>query len=863
MAGSELSRGIGPTTPMMEQYQRLKADHPDALLMFRLGDFYELFDEDARIAAPLLDVQLTTRDGIIPMCGVPHHALMVYVAKLMRAGMSVALAEQMEDPRHAKGLVDRQVVRTFSPGTFVAEDSPVVPRFAVLYRDGRGWALAVAELATGVLFVTGAEGFAEERVVEEWDYWQPDELLSNWSIEGMKGVGRRIEGEQWFRGLKAGVALERDLAERLGTASLSSWGLEGEVRWQKALAVLLRYLDFSQKRRIQHWSAVHVVEPKGGLRLSPHALASLDVVADAGPDLYGVLNRTRTPMGARRLYWWTTRPLSDEAAIRKRGHRIQRWQLASLPAAEVIERLGGVGDMGRRIARLSLGLGFPRDLIAIRVALGAYQQIRQIASELGDEVLPDNPSLRTLEQALAELAEPAPPRWDGGGLFLTGVEPALDRARQLAENQRLALADLEQRERERSGIRTLKVGYHRTFGYYLEVTRSQVDKVPDDWRKRQTMTKSERYTSDSLLAMEAEILSAEERALALEQEKISALLDQVTTLSSELNRAAEYLAEVDVVTALARVATERRWVWPEWGEDGVVPSFQGLRHPVLETVIDNYVPTDFAPDPTKRMMVITGPNMGGKSTFMRAVALGVWLAHMGMALPADTARVGLADGIYTRIGAGDHLFRGQSTFMAELEDVALILRRATRHSLVLLDELGRGTSTYDGLAIATAVVEYLAESEGPFTLFATHYHELTELAERRQTVQNWTVEVVLHANRDLVFSHRVIPGCSDRSYGIDVARLAGLPRTVLERAQRALTRWEAANPKAPTVEQLSLMAPNPVASEMLRALNRLDLDDLSPRQAWEWLWEWKVQANPDTRSGDGHPAGPPPRGTGA
>ncbi len=845
MASSGLDRENSPTTPMMEQYRRLKADHPGALLMFRLGDFYELFEEDAKIAAPILDVQLTSRDGVMPMCGVPHHALMGYLSKLMKAGMTVALAEQMEDPRHAKGLVDRQVIRTFSPGTFVAEDSPWVPRFAVLYRDGRGWALAVAELASGILFVTESDGFAEESVAEEWEYWKPDELLSNWPIAGIQEPGKRIDGAQWFRGIKAGVGLERDLAQRLGTASLSSWGLENAVRSQKALAVLLRYLDFSQKRRIQHWSAIHVQHQRDGLRLSPHALASLDVLNSAGPDLYGVLNHTKTPMGARRLQWWLTRPLAEMAPILQRTGRIQRWQQASLLLDEAIEGLGPVGDMGRRIARLSLGLGFPRDLVALRSALHAYAEIRKLALAVGDEVLPEHPELEKLRRDLDDLTAAAPPRWDQGGLFLSGVDPELDRVRALAENQRLALASLEQSERERSGIRTLKVGYHRTFGYYLEVSQTQVDKVPSDWRKRQTMTKSERYTSDGLLALEAEILGAEQRALAIEQDKIAERLAEVSALASELTRVAEYLAELDVVTAMARVVQNRRWVWPTWVDGQVVPAFEGLRHPVLETVIDHYVPTDFAPEASKRMVVITGPNMGGKSTFMRAVALCLWLAHVGLAVPADTAVIGLLDGIYTRIGADDHLFRGQSTFMAELEDVALILRRASNRSLVLLDELGRGTSTYDGLAIAGAVVDYLAEAPGPFALFATHYHELTELASRRSTVQNWTVEVVVQANHNLVFSHRVVPGASDRSYGIEVARLAGLPRAVLERARKALQRWEASNPKAPTVEQLSLVAPNPRALALLAALETVDLDEISPREAWQWLLDWQKRAASD------------------
>ncbi len=843
MASTSLGRENAPVTPMMEQYRRLKEENPDALLFFRLGDFYELFCEDAQRAAPILDVQLTSRDGQVPMCGVPHHALMVYVQKIMNAGLCVALAEQMEDPRQAKGLVERQVVRRFSPGTFIAEDSTTAPRFGVLYRDARGWALAVAELASGLLFVTEATGFRTDQVVEEWRRWQPDEYLSNWSSP-VELPGQAIEGDQWFEGLKSSVKLERELAAHLGTATLSGWGLDSVPRAQRALAVLVRYLDFSQKRQIRHWSAVHVLDPSAGMRLSPHALASLDVFsADGGPDLYRVLNRTRTPMGARLLKRWLDRPLVDLDAIRQRSARVQRWQGAPLALAQAAEQLDRIGDLDRRISRLSLGLGFPRDLLALRTGLEAYHHLCQVAEQAGEWLPPIDHQVVALQEALATLDDEPPARWEEGGMFRPGVDEELDSARTLTRDHRQALAELEQAERERSGIRSLKVGYHRAFGYYLEVSRAQSDQVPADWRRRQTMTKTERYTSDRLLALESDIVAAEEHAHAIEAARCEAILGQVSDAAGELNRLAGALAELDVLACLARVASERGYVWPEWTDGSRAPSFQALRHPVLETVIDHYVPTDFLPDDGKRMMIVTGPNMGGKSTFMRAVALAVFLGHIGMAVPARWARLPVMDGIYTRIGADDHLFRGQSTFMAELEEVAYILRKTSDQSLVLLDELGRGTSTYDGLAIASAVVDYLAQAPGPFTLFATHYHELTELIHRRPSVENWTVEVVSQDDGQLVFSHRVVPGNSNRSYGLEVARLAGLPRVVLDRARAALHRYEVSGAGTPaTVEQLSLMQPpNPLAEALLQAVANLDPDEITPRAAWEWLAEWHAR----------------------
>ncbi|MBX5466740.1 MAG: DNA mismatch repair protein MutS [Firmicutes bacterium] len=830
---------------MAEQYRRLKAEHPEALLLFRLGDFYELFGDDAVTAAPVLEVQLTSRDGVVPMCGVPHHALDHYLRKLMAAGFTVAIAEQTEDPKKAKGLVERRVVRTVSPGTFVPdpEEGQWVPRFAVLVRDRRGWALAVAELATGALYVTEGEGHPIPAVLEEWERWRPEEFLTNWEDLKPQLSGRPVSAGEWF-GRRTEAAWEGYLAQRLGTQTLTAWGLGDRPRAQWALYLLVRALEVRQGRPLPHLTVLRVYDWHGGMHLPPRTLRQLDIFSDRGPSLFGHLNHTVTGMGARLLREWLTRPLCDPAAIRRRALAIRFWAEAGALRRRLRETLRGAGDLSRRVSRLVLGLGTPRDLRAVRaavaaaMALGEWVPAEGLYEALRDEIDPRR--WEALAQALDPLAEDPPLRWNDPGLIRPGADARLDRLRRLAADQRAALAELEARERERTQIRSLKVGYHRTLGYYWEVPRSQVGQVPPDWRRRQSMAHSERFTSEALLALEAEIQGAEAESLDREAAMAEAMVAAVREASEGLNRLASALAELDVLGALAEVVVRQGYTWPTILEPGQRMRITGLRHPVLETVLAEYVASDFEPEPEERVTIITGPNMGGKSTFLRALAQVAILAQIGMAVPCEMAALPCFDGIYTRIGADDDLVRGQSTFMVEMEEVAAILRQAGPHSLVILDELGRGTSTFDGMAIAWAVVEYLAGRDGPTTLFATHYHELTELGDRLQTVANRTAEVVPSPQGGVLFTHRILPGKALRSYGIEVARRAGLPPAVLTRAAAVLRRWETAGPQAaPAHAQLTLFAPNPLCEELWAALAALDLDELSPREAWRWLEMWR------------------------
>lgn len=827
------------STPMLDQYRRLKRQHPDALLLFRLGDFYELFEADAVRAAPLLDVQLTSRDGVVPMCGIPHHALHQYLPKLMAAGLSAAIAEQVEDPKAAKGLVDRQIVRVVSPGTYVPEEGNRTPRLAVLFGDRLGWALAVAELSTGSVMVTeGALADRQTLLEEEWARWSPDEYLTNLPLNLS---GRRVPDGPWFRIDTA--RLEADLAAKLGTASLSSWGLADKPRIQSALAVLWRYVTHSQYREPVHLRQIVYYPLHQGMRVSPRTLAQLDVMHDTHPSLYSVLNLTVTPMGARELARWLERPLTDLPAIRRRNQAISAWMDEPAARDRLRHLLREVGDLSRRLSRLALGMGQPRDLGGVRRALDRMPDLRSAVGPMAAiwpvDALNAGP-LDTLAGALAALSENLPARWDDGSLIRPGTDPLLDADRALLTGQREALAELESRERERSGIRTVKVGFHRSFGYYLEVSRKDAASVPADWHRRQTMTNTERFTSAALRELEAEILTAEERIRQREQEHIRDLMERVTAAMGELTDLAFCLAEADVLAALAEAAVRYRYRAPEWDE-GEAPGIVAaeLRHPVLETLEPDYVASPLTLSPPARVAIITGPNMGGKSTFMRAVALNVLMAHVGGMVAADRLVLPVLDGVFTRIGADDDLFRGQSTFMVEMEEMAWILKQATPHSLVVLDELGRGTSTFDGLAIASAVLEELARPDGPFTLFATHYHELTEMPAAQSRIVNLTVEVVEDPAHRLVFSHRVTPGQASRSYGVDVAALAGLPPEVLRRAREHLLEWEQRRPEpSRPVQQATQFAPDPLANALRAALAALNPDDLSPREAWQWLARW-------------------------
>lgn len=829
-------------TPMLEQYWRLKEEQPGALLLFRLGDFYELFEQDAEIAAPILDLQLTSRDGRVPMCGVPHHALGQYARRLLEGGYTVAVAEQMEDPALARGLVDRQIVRVLTPGTVIPEDGAGNPRLGMWYRHRQGAVAVVAELSTGAVHIAEGSARSQDRQQLEhlWAVWQPDEYLSNVDEPWMTGAVR-VDAGPYLRRMDP-LHLERMLTEKMGLEGLRRWGLEGRVAVQEALLALWRYLESLQRRTPAHMRDLRIHPLAGEMVLGAQALAQLDI--SQGP--YSLLHRLdhcTTPMGSRRLKEWLEHPLTDLAMVRRRSGAVGYWVDHALERGVVREHLKASGDFGRRVARVVMGTGRPRDVAGIQAALSVVPAIWEAVHETGIWSCPVEEAHQRaalLAARLAVMADPVPARWEESPLIRAGVDAAIDQSRDLLQDQRQALVQLEERERERSQIKSLRVGYHRSFGYYLEVTRSQAKTVPEDWHRRQSTTHTERFVSDSLRSLEEEIQQAEEQLRSEERRWAENLQAWVQEEAGWLSEVAAWLAEVDVLSTLAEAAVKYRYQPPVLGAASGV-DVRGLRHPVLEGLLDDYVASDLDLSDAHSALIITGPNMGGKSTFMRAMAVNVIMAQIGGWVAASGFAIPVFDAVLTRIGADDDLVRGQSTFMVEMEEVAAILHQAHPASLVLLDELGRGTSTYDGLAIAHAVIERLAMPDGPLTLFATHYHELTSLAEENPRIQNLTVEV-LEGPHGPVFTHRIIHGRASQSYGVAVARQAGLPAAVLRRAESHLRHWEGHQdtaPEKPQDAQITFYAPDPASGVLAEALKTLNVDDLSPREAWLWIADWQ------------------------
>ncbi len=830
------------TTPMLEQYWRLKDQHPDALLFFRLGDFYELFDKDAEIAAPLLDLQLTSRDGRVSMCGVPWHAGNQHARRLLEQGFTVAIAEQVEDPAQARGLVERQVIRVLTPGTLIPDDDEGLPRLGLLYRHRQGYVAIMVELSTGTLQIAETSAAPEDRqyLSHVWATWAPNEYLSN-SQEKWAQNSFLVDQGQYFQRADA-IVSERLITDTFGLNGLRQWGLDGRPWVRDALAALARYLQRIRPGELPHLQDIRVLEPGSRMRLSSRALEQLGVSGTVH-SLAERIDFCRTKMGSRRLRDWLEHPLAVDAMIQPRMAAVAHLVEDALLRDTVRTALERVGDLSRRVARLTMGQGRPRDVFGVYQALMEMPQLLAVHN-LGIWSLPKpvlQASAPELARALDVLVSPPPARWDDTPLIRDQIDARIDENRGLLTNHRQALLTLEQSERERSGIKSLRSGYHRTFGYYLEVVKSQAKNVPDDWHRRQTTAHTERYISDPLKELERAIIDAQAQSQSAEKEWAERLQNRIREESPWLIAWAAWLSEVDALSAMAEASVRYRYHPPEFVSDQSGVLIQNLRHPVLEALVDEYVTSSLELSFDQRTLIITGPNMGGKSTFMRAVAQNIILAQCGCWVAAESYRAPLFDAVLTRIGADDDLVRGQSTFMVEMEEVAAILRQVSANSIVLLDELGRGTSTYDGMAIAQSVIERLAAPDGPLTFCATHYHELTEIAESNGHVLNLTVEV-LGGPEGPLFSHQVVPGRASQSYGIEVARQAGLPAPLVRRAQSHLKHWEenaGKNTATPPALQLTFDNPDPLAGPLLGSLRDLNPDDLSPREAWLWISEWK------------------------
>ena len=885
-------------TPLMRQFFAAKAEYPDVLLFFRMGDFYELFYDDARKAAALLDITLTQRGASagepIPMAGVPVHAYEGYLARLIQKGESVAICEQIGDPAQSKGLVERKVVRVVTPGTVTDEALLHERRDTVLMALARGrgedgrpaFGLAWADLAGGRMRVNQAGD--EDALAAELARLEPAELLlpdeDGWPAWLHERRGLRRRGP-WHFDADSGRRL---ITRCFVTFDLTGFGIEDPPLMIAAAGALLGYIEETQKQQLPHLSSLALESSAETITMNAATRRHLEL--DSRIDgrsehtLLGILDSTITPMGGRLLRRWLHRPLRDQNILRHRHQAVQT--LIDRSAGDALRTaFRGLGDVERILARVALRSARPRDLSTLRDALAALPHIRAAlcpplppGEGLGVRVRqacdadaivnphpnpsPDgrgastgSPLLDTLHDTLGEhdasaalliaaIIEQPPALLRDGGVIAEGYDAELDDLRTLSTRADQFLLDLEARERAASGIANLKVGYNRVHGYYIEISKGQAERAPTHYTRRQTLSNAERYITEELKQFEDKVLSARERSLLRERQLWEDLLDALNTHLHTLKQCAGALAEIDVLCAFAERAQTLDWAQPELRDEPGLSIERG-RHPVVEAVrSEPFEPNDLQLDEHTRMLVITGPNMGGKSTYMRQNALIVLLAHIGSFVPASRARIGPIDRILTRIGAGDDLARGQSTFMVEMAETSYILHHASEHSLVLMDEIGRGTSTYDGLSLAKACALHLANINRAYTLFATHYFELTALADGGHGIANVHLDAIEHADR-LVFMHALKPGPANRSFGLQVAALAGLPRSVIAQAQHTLHELESQRSTTNTeVSREALDSPLQMGlfqtpATALAALDAIEPDELTPKQALEALYRLK------------------------
>ncbi len=839
---------------MMQQYLRIKSEHPETLLFYRMGDFYELFYDDAKRAAELIDITLTARGKSggepIPMAGVPYHAADQYLARLVRLGESVAICEQIGDPAASKGPVERRVVRIVTPGTLTDEflleerrDTLAAAIAAERQRIGLAW----LDLAGGRFVVTEIDG--DEALGAELERLAPAELIAaedtalpDW-LRAAYTLRRR---PAWHFDRETA---QRLLAEQFGTRDLDGFGAGDLGPGLAAAGALLDYVRDTQRGSLPHVTGMSVERPADTVRLDAATRRNLELTRSLTGDdertLAGVLDRCRTPMGSRALRRWLSRPLADHAELNRRLSAVEAL-LGNRNYEALRELLGPVGDMERVLARVALRSARPRDLARLGESLAALPALKQALAAPGDPVLDglaaDLGDHRDTAAWLAgALVESPPLLIRDGGVIADGYDTELDELRQLSANASGYLTELERRERERTGIANLKLGYNRVHGYYIEITKGQADRAPADYLRRQTLKAAERYITPELKGFEDKVLSARERALAREKALYEALLDRLNDGLDALRLAAGALASADVLADFAERSGRLGYTRPVFGSEPRIDIEAG-RHPVVEQVLDDdFIANDVTLDERTRLLVITGPNMGGKSTYMRQTALIVLLAHIGCFVPAAHCRLGPIDRIFTRIGASDDLAGGRSTFMVEMTETAAILNGATERSLVLMDEIGRGTSTFDGLSLAWAAAHYIGERLRAFTLFATHYFELTALAAELPACANVHLDATLTGGR-LIFLHRVKSGPANQSYGLEVAALAGVPRNVIRRARKYLAVLETSQAEAAAGPQqlLALEVPDDDEPDPLRdALAAVDPDELSPREALNRLYELK------------------------
>jgi DNA mismatch repair protein MutS len=886
------------STPLMRQYSSIKERHPKALLLFRLGDFYELFFEDAVVAARELQITLTSRNKEkgepIPMCGVPYHAAESYIARLVRKGFRVAICDQMEDSRSAQKLVKREVTRVVSPGTSIQAET-LEPRAnnylaAAVERDGI-IGVAFVDLSTGEFRATEFSGpGAQERFQEEIQRMSPSEVLlpsTSDSAGGSNGqhVSRSAPGrsaapilggirkdsgppitqtsvEEWV--------FQEDYASRLlrdqfRVATLAGYGLQERRGATTAAGAILHYVRETQRASLSHFDGVRFYQQQEFLVVDPATLRNLEVVEPAfgssrDSTLLSTLDHCMTTFGARLLKQRLLRPFISREEVESRWTAVAELTEKTIGREEIRRTLGKIQDIERILSKITLETANARDLLALKLSLAQVplvrRQIEKLQAPKARELCERIDEMNDIRSLLEQAIHPeAPMLLTEGDLIRPGYNTELDSLRELSQNSKQVIAQIEQRERQRAGISSLKVRFNNVFGYYIEVSKPNLPLVPSDYERKQTLVNAERFTTPELKELEAKILDAEEKRQALERDLFVEVRRQVSAEAGRIRRTAAAVAELDVLSCFAWLAVERTYHRPEISEDGEMIVIQG-RHPVIERIASQnqsgpFIPNDlYLNSSTDRMLIITGPNMGGKSTFLRQAALIALMAQAGSFVPAGRAKLPVLDRIFTRIGASDNLAEGRSTFMVEMTEAAGILNAATPQSLVLLDEVGRGTATFDGLAIAWAVVEYLQTHTKAKTLFATHYHELTELADLLPGVRNYHVSVK-ESGSNILFLRKVERGSADKSYGVEVARLAGLPSAVIERAREILSRHEQSehtlserlaprrSKSRPAPVQLTIFTP--LDPEIVRTIEAADLDNMKPIEALNLLAELKRQ----------------------
>jgi DNA mismatch repair protein MutS len=875
-------------TPLMRQYREIKQAYREAILFFRVGDFYEMFYEDAEEASRLLSIALTSRDKSradpVPLCGVPYHAATGYIAKLLKAGRTVALCDQVEDPKLAKGLVRREVVRLYTPGTlidtellpptepnFLASVAMAVPTVRISQRGAPTLGLASLDLSTGDFWIMEFPGERAPRdLQDELARLEPRELLypkhlpepTYQQLTRIKGVSLRGQDPSAYDLTTARLVLQ----EHFGVSSLDGFGCRDCSLGLQAAGAAFRYLQETQPTAsLTHLRRLQVRQAGQDMHLDQATIRNLELLRPttgesgerAATTLLSVLDRTVTVMGSRRLREWLVRPLVDMAPIRARLDSVAELMEHLQARSGIRTALRTVQDIVRLSSRISLGAAHPRDLLALKQSVAALPAIRVLLTPLRSSLIQNLArtwdDLTDVHEAIERAILPeAPVSTRDGGIIKDGYHPRLDELRKTCREGKGWITKLEAEERERTGIDSLKVRYNQVFGYYIEVTKANLARIPDHYQRKQTLVNAERFTTSELKELEDRVTGAETQLNALEQELFEQVRSQLAEETARFQAMGQAIALLDVLASLAEAAAVHRYVRPEINDGGAIRVIEG-RHPVVERLDlpGGFIANDALLDlGDNRLLIITGPNMAGKSTYLRQVALIVLMAQMGSFVPARSAAIGIVDRIFTRVGASDNLAGGQSTFMVEMTETAQILNCATARSLILLDEIGRGTSTYDGLSIAWAVAEYIQDTShlGARTLFATHYHELTELAKRREGIKNYSVSV-RERNEEVLFLRKIVEGGADRSYGIHVARLAGLPASVISRAREVLAQLECssaqpsqsdlfttphASPLASPLDP-SLPPPHPIVEEV----RQMDLFSMTPLEALNKLADFQ------------------------